>query len=139
MNKWISVLPDMIGGNGYNNHPPNEEMLIRWLQANVFMPSLQFSYLPWDYNNATVTQICKTFTELHTSYGSLIEQRFSLAVSTGAPVNPPIWWIDPSDATAQVIDDGNNSDCGIILFILPNGYVLFQSTCWERRSSQHLF
>lgn len=29
------VLPDMIGGNGYNNRPPNKEMFIRWLQANV--------------------------------------------------------------------------------------------------------
>lgn len=105
MNGYPFVLPDMIGGNGYNNHPPNEEMLVRWLQATVFMPSLQFSYLPWDYNNVTVTAICKKFTELHTSYGSLIEERFNLAVSTGAPVNPPIWWIDPTDATAQVVDD----------------------------------
>lgn len=106
MNGYPFVLPDMIGGNGYNNHPPNEEMLIRWLQASVFMPSLQFSYLPWDYNNATVTQICKKFTELHTSYGSLIEERFKLAVASGDPVNPPIWWLDPTDATAQSIDDG---------------------------------
>lgn len=106
MNGYPFVLPDMIGGNGYNNHPPNEEMLVRWLQANVFMPSLQFSYLPWDYNNATITQICKGFVDLHTSYGSVIEERFNLAVSTGAPVNPPIWWIDPTDATAQAIDDG---------------------------------
>lgn len=44
------VLPDMIGGNGYNNIRPNEEIFIRWLQANVFMPSLQFSYVPWDYS-----------------------------------------------------------------------------------------
>lgn len=106
MNGYPFVLPDMIGGNGYNNHPPNGEMLIRWLQATVFMPSLQFSYLPWDYSNSTVTSICKTFTELHTSYGSLIETRFKLAVSSGDPVNPPIWWVDPTDATAQAIDDG---------------------------------
>lgn len=43
------VLPDMIGGNGYNNIRPDSEIFIRWLQANVFMPSLQFSYVPWDY------------------------------------------------------------------------------------------
>lgn len=108
MNGYPFVLPDMIGGNGYNNHPPNPEMLIRWLQANVFMPSLQFSYLPWDYNDATVTSLCKQFTELHTSYGSYIEERFALAVSTGEPVNPPIWWIDPTDTTAQIIDDGED-------------------------------
>ena len=58
------VLPDMIGGNGYGDGlpppgqestsnvegAPNEEIFLRWLQANTFMPSLQFSYVPWDYS-----------------------------------------------------------------------------------------
>lgn len=44
------VLPDMIGGNGYDNNTPDKEIFLRWLQANVFMPSLQFSYVPWDYD-----------------------------------------------------------------------------------------
>jgi myogenesis-regulating glycosidase len=56
------VLPDMIGGNGYGEGlpppgvessiegAPNEEIFLRWLQANTFMPSLQFSYVPWDYS-----------------------------------------------------------------------------------------
>lgn len=106
MNGYPFVLPDMIGGNGYNNHPPNEEMLVRWLQATVFMPSLQFSYLPWDFNNQTITDICRGFTALHESYGTYIEERFQLAVSSGDPVNPPIWWVDPMDKTAQIIYDG---------------------------------
>jgi alpha-glucosidase (family GH31 glycosyl hydrolase) len=45
------VLPDMIGGNGYDDNVPDKEIFIRWLQANVFMPSLQFSYVPWDYDH----------------------------------------------------------------------------------------
>lgn len=44
------VLPDMIGGNGYGK-TPTKELFIRWLQANVFMPSLQYSYVPWDFDN----------------------------------------------------------------------------------------
>lgn len=48
------VLPDMIGGNGYGESflqsiPPKKELFLRWLQANTFMPALQFSYVPWDY------------------------------------------------------------------------------------------
>jgi len=43
------VLPDMVGGNGYIILPP-KELFIRWLQANVFMPAIQFSYVPWDYD-----------------------------------------------------------------------------------------
>ena len=32
-------------------------------------------------------------------------ERFKLAVSTGEPVNPPIWWIAPNDKIAQTVDD----------------------------------
>lgn len=55
------VLPDMIGGNGYGDgfwnggsgvsSRPDKEIFLRWLQANTFMPSLQFSYVPWDYDS----------------------------------------------------------------------------------------
>ena len=44
------VLPDMIGGNGYEVLLPAKELFVRWMQANVFMPSLQFSFVPWDYD-----------------------------------------------------------------------------------------
>ena len=47
---YVFVLPDMIGGNGYNTLLPAKELFVRWMQANVFMPSLQFSYAPWDYD-----------------------------------------------------------------------------------------
>jgi alpha-glucosidase len=94
----------MIGGNGYNNHPPNKEMFLRWLQANVFMPSLQFSYVPWDYDNETIA-LSHKFVNLHAQYTPEIMKRFKLAVETGEPVNPPLWWISPSDKVAQVIYD----------------------------------
>jgi len=43
------VMPDMVGGNGYVDLP-NKELFIRWLQANTFMPTMQFSYVPWDFD-----------------------------------------------------------------------------------------
>ncbi len=52
------VLPDMIGGNGYNGRP-GRELFIRWMQANVFMPAMQFSYVPWDYDE----QVTRSFQE----------------------------------------------------------------------------
>lgn len=47
LNGYVHVLPDMIGGNGYldgllNGTEQHKELFIRWLQANVFMPSLQY-------------------------------------------------------------------------------------------------
>lgn len=55
------VLPDMIGGNGYNNVKPDREIFIRWLQANVFMPSIQFSFVPWDYGNDNEVSLSPEF------------------------------------------------------------------------------
>ncbi|KAJ6634650.1 Myogenesis-regulating glycosidase [Pseudolycoriella hygida] len=98
------LLPDMIGGNGYGNNPPNKELFLRWLQANVFMPSLQFSFVPWQFDDETVA-LSRKFTDLHAQYTDIIMERFRLAARNGDPVNPPIWWIDPDDRVAQLIND----------------------------------
>ncbi|KAL2735533.1 myogenesis-regulating glycosidase isoform X1 [Vespula squamosa] len=110
LNGYVFVLPDMIGGNGYLNgalngtvYPP-KELFIRWLQANVFMPSLQYSFVPWDYDNETVA-ICKKYTDLHADITPLILDRMNESIKTGAPLNPPIWWVDPTDKTAHKIND----------------------------------
>ncbi|KAJ2938463.1 hypothetical protein O0L34_g12903 [Tuta absoluta] len=103
MNGYVLVLPDMIGGNGYNE-PPSKELFIRWLQANTFMPALQFSYVPWDFDNETI-QISKKYVALHAQYAPQIVAACRKAVLDGSPVNPPIWWIAPNDTTAYDIWD----------------------------------
>lgn len=45
------VLPDMIGGNVYGSDKVSKELFIRWLEANALMPSLQFSIVPWDFDD----------------------------------------------------------------------------------------
>ncbi len=66
------VLPDMIGGNGYDQIV-TEEMFIRWLQINVFMPAMQFSYPPWDFgekvcNLNIVPQQCPNYSGTLTKF-----------------------------------------------------------------------
>lgn len=99
------VLPDMIGGNGYNENP-SKELFIRWLQVNTFMPSLQFSYVPWDYDNETI-EISRKFTDFHARIALIIVAEMKRTIETGEPLNPPIWWLDPDDRVAQQISDGN--------------------------------
>ncbi|KAJ8684313.1 hypothetical protein QAD02_020105 [Eretmocerus hayati] len=110
---YVLVLPDMIGGNGYvsgvygefdTSMLPPKEMFIRWLQANVFMPSIQYSFVPWDFDDETI-EICKNFTQLHEQISPKIIEIMKKAVETGAPVNPPIWWVDPSNSQAHQIND----------------------------------
>lgn len=51
LNGYPFVLPDMVGGNAYNGDRLTKELLIRWLQANTFMPTIQFSIAPFDFDN----------------------------------------------------------------------------------------
>lgn len=98
------VLPDMVGGNGYIELP-TEELFIRWLQINVFIPSIQFSYVPWDFSDKVI-EISKKFTALHSQYTPEIIKALENNVATGEPANPPIWFLDPFDKTAFAINDG---------------------------------
>lgn len=66
------VLPDMIGGNGYNGTIPDAELLVRWAQANTFMPAMQFSYLPWEITNDTVRFLFHSLIHLVSSLQSAV-------------------------------------------------------------------
>ena len=100
---YVFVLPDMIGGNGYGG-APSRELYIRWLQVNVFMPAMQISYVPWLYDQEVV-QHSLAMTRLHADYSQLILQLARESQNTGAPINRPVWWLDPTDKTALALDD----------------------------------
>jgi alpha-glucosidase (family GH31 glycosyl hydrolase) len=46
---------------------PDKELMIRWIQANVLFPTIQFSYTPWDFDNETV-QICSEVLKLRSTF-----------------------------------------------------------------------
>ena len=97
------VLPDMIGGNAYNNQP-DAELFIRWIQLNAFLPSLQFSIIPWNYNE-TVVDIVRKFTQLHEQIADTLIKFARNAVDTGDPIIRPLWWMAPNDIVALVCED----------------------------------
>jgi len=43
---------------------------------------------------------------LRTKYTDTIIDLMRSSVSKGSPLNPPVWWIDPTDPVAQTIADG---------------------------------
>lgn len=105
------ILPDMIGGNAYEGHIPERELFIRWLEATALLPSMQFSIVPWQYDEEVINISIK-FTKMHEKYSDLIIELAQESVRTGAPIIRPIWWVAPDDEEAQVIDSefllGNN-------------------------------
>ncbi|XP_060071304.1 myogenesis-regulating glycosidase-like [Ylistrum balloti] len=96
------VLPDMIGGNGYIGLP-DRELYIRWLQANTFLPAMQFSIGPWLFDEAVVN-ISREYIDLHSKYAEVFISLAREATRTGAPIIRPLWWVAPGDENAQTID-----------------------------------
>ncbi|XP_014218182.1 myogenesis-regulating glycosidase [Copidosoma floridanum] len=110
LNGYVFVLPDVVGGNGYvegqsrDTRAPSKELFIRWMQATVFMPVMQYSFAPWDYDNETI-EISKKFTDLHAQYAPKMIELMKKAVKTGTPINLPVWWLEPSNAKALRVND----------------------------------
>lgn len=92
---YVHVLPDMVGGNQYGEIT-DSELFLRWMEVNVFLPSLQFSIPPWTYDNATVDTV-RDMLSLRASYGDYIIQLYEEAASNGYPIVRPLWWIAPTD------------------------------------------
>ncbi|ODN05937.1 hypothetical protein Ocin01_00778 [Orchesella cincta] len=97
------ALPDMIGGNNYK---PSAELWIRWLQANAFMPAVQFSIVPWSYpENPELSEITKTILAIREENWNEILHAVNSTISDGSPINRPMWWVDPEDRETYNIDD----------------------------------
>ncbi|XP_050413556.2 myogenesis-regulating glycosidase [Patella vulgata] len=98
------VLPDYIGGNGYNGDIPDSELYIRWVQANALMPIMQFSYTPWFFQNDTVVKVTRDMIALHEQYADKIIALAKDSIITGDPIIRPMWWIAPNDIPALTCD-----------------------------------
>jgi myogenesis-regulating glycosidase len=98
------TLPDMIGGNAYAGVEADKELMIRWTQASAPMLSIQFSLVPWAYDQETIN-ICRKYAELHVA---LADERVGLAhrvVETGDPIIAPLFWASPQDVETYTIAD----------------------------------
>ncbi|KAJ8029541.1 Myogenesis-regulating glycosidase [Holothuria leucospilota] len=100
----------MIGGNVYDEgfHStklPSRELFIRWLQLTAFLPSMQYSISPWQYDE-DVVDIALRWTSFHENVITPILLRIirEEIVTEGKPLNRPVWWIAPEDPIALVID-----------------------------------
>ena len=106
------ILPDMVGGNGYGPDSdlyttvlPEKELYIRWMQVTAFMPAVQFSIVPWDYDKETV-DICRQYMELHQNYvAPRMIKLARQAVASGSPMIRPMWWAEPENPVTFDIDN----------------------------------
>jgi len=97
------VLPDMVGGNEYEEKA-DAEMMIRWTQLNALLPAMQFSLAPWDYGEESA-EICRRYAKLHTEYAPKILEIAKIAAENGQPIIRPVFWQAPNDERALTCDD----------------------------------
>ncbi|XP_054717146.1 myogenesis-regulating glycosidase-like [Uloborus diversus] len=107
------VNPGSVGGDVF--HPsnitmPDKELYIRWLQLAAFMPVVQLSVLPGDYD-LDVIKAAKFMYKVRTERilqpkqsNEYIKRVINEYHETGAPIVRPLWWLSPKDPNAQVID-----------------------------------
>lgn len=96
------MLPDMVGGNAYSGLP-DRELYIRWIEVNALLPSIQFSIVPWQYDEEVV-RIALSMMKIREQYTDLMIALAHESTKSGSPIVRPLWWIAPNDAIAQVID-----------------------------------
>ena len=97
------ILPDMIGGNEYDEKA-DAEMMIRWTQLNALLPAMQFSLPPWEYGEESA-ELCRRYANLHVEFASKIFALAKESTRTGAPIIRPIFWLDANNETALTCDD----------------------------------
>ena len=106
------VIPDMIGGNSLGRgEKPDRELYVRWLQLTAFLPVMQFSISPWQYDEE-VNELARKLVDLHEEVVYPEVVRASQRYVQGETVLPasPLWFeedlsLRPSDSPSFEIAD----------------------------------
>ena len=98
------AMPDMVGGNQYENDRIDKELMIRWAQASALMPLLQFSVGPWHFDKETV-DASREASELHVRFAPVILDLARQAPRTGEPILASLWYHHPKDPNTHPIND----------------------------------
>ena len=97
------IMPDMIGGNQYC-FKCDKELFIRWVEATVLMPIVQYSITPWSFDQETV-EISRNYTLLHLTLADYYVSLAQAAMRDGEPIICPLTLRYPQDDDCANIDD----------------------------------
>lgn len=99
------LMPDMVGGNQYDDDRIDKELIIRWSQASALMPLLQFSWGPWHFDQEAVDR-ARDASKLHIQFAPYVYDLATKARTTGEPILAPLWYQAPLDAnTYKIVDE----------------------------------
>jgi len=127
------VLPDMIGGNKYENadevSDPVEyaELYVRWMQASIAMPSVQFSVLPDSVREAAerargspleydLVGLCAKYLRARErALLPIITRAAAESAETGEPIVRAVFWTAPTALSAAAsMSAGGLDSVGVV-------------------------
>lgn len=117
--------PDMVGGGQIKGAAGlgtlDEELYLRWVQANSLMGMMQLSIAPWRVLSAEHFEIAKKYIQLHEDYGQHFAALARHAAETGEPpVRCPEYQF-PHEGLAQVTDEYMLGDDLLVAPVLEKG------------------
>ncbi|GFR12892.1 myogenesis-regulating glycosidase [Trichonephila clavata] len=95
------VNPGSVGGDG-SGEIPSKELYLRWMELVVFLPIVQFTIAPGDYDQEVVDAVYQLFSIREEHVLPIYKTALEQFPETAAPLVRPLWWIAPEDAHAQM-------------------------------------
>lgn len=101
--------PDMVGGGMYGNLSEggfryDEELFVRWAQANAFMGMMQVSRSPWKALSPEASERVKKAILLHAALGETIYAIAEETAKTGEPITRHMAYMFPDEGYETVND-----------------------------------
>lgn len=97
------VVPGTVGGSNMPSSS-DDELYMRWMQLNTFLPFIQFSSPPSVWSEQ-VRVLAKNLMSLRQSLSSTFTELAANATETGYPIIRPLWWLSTLDTNTVDISD----------------------------------
>lgn len=117
--------PDMVGGGIIDSLADessiDEELFIRWVEANALMGMMQVSIAPWRVFSANTYEIIKKYILLHESIGDYCVELAKQASVTGEPIVRHMAYQFPNEGMETTNDQFMLGDSILVAPVLEKG------------------
>ena len=120
--------PDMVGGGQIDTKTEvgiagsiDEELFIRWTQANALMGMMQLSIGPWRILSKESWEIVKKYIHLHREYGEKFWELAQNAAKTGEPIVRNMEYQFPGNGYETIVDQFVLGDDIIVAPVVKKG------------------
>ncbi len=131
--------PDMVGGGDLVGASGlgeiDEELFIRWTQANALMGMMQMSIAPWRILSKEAFDIVVKYLKLHADFGEKFVELGRHAAKTGEPVTRALAYQFPNEGLDSINDEFMLGDDILVAPVITKGVrervVHFPSGKWQ--------